>query len=577
MKFKYLNKHNFINRFLTAWSFTAMIFIIVTSKTFLSKEFAFDISTVAYAVTLISSFLLFSLIKKENIITLILVISSLCYSAIAVSQNNQSSFIITVCVIISCVILYSKIDKDLNISRKTRILLSMALALSFVLFIGISCCLRYLNYNTPCFDFGIFSQMFYNMKESGLPIASCERDELLSHFAVHFSPIFYLLLPVYYLFPSPNTLMIAQCALTALGVIPLTLICKNHKLSDFSTLIFTILYLLYPCFSKSCFFYIHENNFLIVLILFLLYFSEKGKAVPSLIFAFLIMLVKEDAPVYTAVTALYFLFTNKNYKCNLSILTASILYFISVTFFIGKYGDGVMTDRYSNYMLHSDESLFSVIETAVKNPLYVLQQCAKEDKILFLFQMLLPLAFLPFITKKAERLILLIPFVLVNLMPDYIYQHDIGFQYCFGSGALLIYLSIVNFSEIKIKTKEVKLLLTALCCSLLLFSCFCLPYLGYYRHFIQTAEERNVITQAIEQIPDQAEVASSTFILPNLSQRKTIYELETTKNKAEYYVIDLRNNEIKKLLKQFQSKDFIQIYYDENIIAVYQSIRNLQR
>ena len=38
---------------------------------------------------------------------------------------------------------------------------------------------------------------------TGLPDVSCERDVLMSHFAVHISPIYYLLLPFYALFPSP--------------------------------------------------------------------------------------------------------------------------------------------------------------------------------------------------------------------------------------------------------------------------------------------------------------------------------------------------------------------------------------
>lgn len=64
-------------------------------------------------------------------------------------------------------------------------------------------CLRYLGYLAPNFDFGVFTQMFHNMRESFLPMTTCERNGLLSHFAVHISPVFYLLLPFYALFPSP--------------------------------------------------------------------------------------------------------------------------------------------------------------------------------------------------------------------------------------------------------------------------------------------------------------------------------------------------------------------------------------
>ena len=71
--------------------------------------------------------------------------------------------------------------------------------------IGAITCYRYKVFATPNFDFGIFVNMFYNMKESGLPITTCERDVFLSHFVVHLSPIYYLILPFYMIFSTPLT------------------------------------------------------------------------------------------------------------------------------------------------------------------------------------------------------------------------------------------------------------------------------------------------------------------------------------------------------------------------------------
>ena len=61
--------------------------------------------------------------------------------------------------------------------------------------IGAFTCMRQAAYCTPNFDFGIFCNMFHNMRKTLLPLVTCERDKLLSHFAVHISPIYYLLLP----------------------------------------------------------------------------------------------------------------------------------------------------------------------------------------------------------------------------------------------------------------------------------------------------------------------------------------------------------------------------------------------
>ena len=46
-----------------------------------------------------------------------------------------------------------------------------------------------------------------------------------------------------------------------------------------------------------------------------------------------------------------------------------------------------------------------------------------------------------------------------NLLPDYAYAHNIGFQYVFGSGCMLIYAAICNMNEcedaVKIKKASV--------------------------------------------------------------------------------------------------------------------------
>ena len=118
---------------------------------------------------------------------------------------------------------------------------------------GTVTCLRYANYQSPNYDFGLFCQMFHYLKETLLPLTTSERNQLLSHFAVHLSPIWYVLLPAYCLFPSPYTLQIAQAVVLALGLIPLYLICRKRGLSPKATLAFSGLYALYPALSTGAF------------------------------------------------------------------------------------------------------------------------------------------------------------------------------------------------------------------------------------------------------------------------------------------------------------------------------------
>ena len=87
--------------------------------------------------------------------------------------------------------------------KHVKVLVTIMTALWLAFVIGGTVCRYLLNWSST-FDFGIFSQMYYYMKETFLPLTTCERDGLLSHFAVHMSPAYYLFLPIYWLFPKSD-------------------------------------------------------------------------------------------------------------------------------------------------------------------------------------------------------------------------------------------------------------------------------------------------------------------------------------------------------------------------------------
>lgn len=129
-------------------------------------------------------------------------------------------------------------------------------------------------------------------------------------------------------------------------------------------------------------------------------------------------------------------------------LVGAVGYFLGVTAWLAADGDGVMSYRYSNFLYDGSDSLFTVIKAVLLSPVRTLRECFEGEKIAFFFLTMGPLLFLPLCTRRYERLVLLIPFLLVNLMSDYTYQHSIFFQYTYGSAACLFYLTAVNLAEL---------------------------------------------------------------------------------------------------------------------------------
>ncbi len=420
-------------------------------------------------------------------------------------------------------------------SKKVYIWGTAALSIGFFLFVSIWTVCRVLSFCTPTYDFGIFSQMFHSMKQTGLPMTTLERDGLLSHFQVHMSPIYYLLLPFYCLYPTPATLQVLQAGVLASAVIPLWKLGKHHGLSGLQRMLLCAVLLLYPAVAGGTSYDIHENCFLLPLILWLLYGIDRQNFWMCAVAGLLVLTVKEDAAVYVAVIALYWILRTvlrynraqrKTLIAGVVLLFISVVWFFLVTTFLAQAGDGVMTYRYSNFLYGNSSSLLTVIEAVLVNPMKMLLECTDREKLVFIAQTILPLLGLPLFTRKFERYILLIPYVLINLMSDYQYQHDIFFQYTFGSTACLVYLTLVNLADLR----QSRVRLFALAAAVLVSGGFFLgavvPKASPYPRYVQTYSSRyRQMEQTLAQIPQDASVTATTFYTTYLSQRDILYDL----------------------------------------------------
>lgn len=560
----------YVWRLLTAFVLTVSLFAVLNGTAFSNIKFYSGVNLPLFVCFLLVLFAFLCLIASERIITVTFLIGMGVYFVHAASQANDYMFSIGLCAVLCAAVWFA--DTDSLAIRPGRCVTwgaVICLMLAFAAFVGGICVVRYLNCVTPCYDFGIFSQMFYYMKETGQMLTTCERDGLLNHLAVHFSPIYYLLLPAYMLIPSPATLLVGQAVIVASGILPLVLICRHYRLSNTATVVFSLCYALYPAFWGGCLYYLHENCFLAPLVLWLLYFLEKEKAAPALISALLTLAVKEDAAVYVAVIALYFLFSGKKRATPAVILCISVVYFILVTSLMTYFGEGVMSSsRYGDY-IYDDGGLFTVIKAVIQNPVYVLYQVFREEKLLFILQMLMPVCFLPLAVKKPEKLILFIPFVLVNLMTGYSLQYNIGFQYAFGSGSMLFYLAVSNYSGLGIKRG--KSLVCAALASVIIFAGGYFSETRYAVHYNAYESERAVIAEAMALIPDDASVISSAFFVANLSQREEIYHIEYTDETADYVIFDIRYGSGDVSLEEYtENSDYTMIYYKEGVVALFE-------
>lgn len=476
-----------------------------------------------------------------------------------------ASFTLIAVVTVACFQAFREIScKDLP--KACAILLISLAAAAFAIYLGAVTTARYTAYRNSAYDFGIFVQGYYSMLSRGIPYTTLERGYELSHFAVHLSPALWLGLPLFALFPYPETVQVLQALVLASSVLPLWLLCRRLRLSRRSSVFFCGLLLLYPAMVGGAMYDFHENCFLVPLLLWAIYFAERGNALPTLLFSLLACSVKEDSAVYVAFLGLFLLFSGRRKKIGASVLLFSIGYFLFACWYINTHGLGIMSWRYNN--ISDDGSLFGVILTAIRDPFRIFSECVEQDKLLFLVLMLLPLCGLPFATKKISRYILFGGLVLVNLMPDYVYQHSVDFQYVYGTLALLFYLSVLNFSELPDGGR--RMLGTLACAATLLSASARMPdQLRQLSAPSDYAADIAVLDEALSFVPDGASVSCSTFLSPHLADREECYLIELMKQ-TDYAVVDLRYGEWDSYPDKYRKIGYTTVYRADGIVEVLQ-------
>jgi len=448
---------------------------------------------------------------------------------------------------------------------KLSIIIIIVLTVIEVVALGAVMLYRTRSLNAPGFDFGIFTQMFYSMKNGNGMMTTIERSMPLSHLAVHVSPIYYLLLPIFMVFPYPETLQILQVLIVATGIIPLYLIAKHFNLNSKIRVVLSAIYIFNPAIISSSFFDLHENSFLAPLLLFVIYFSLKQKWIGLIISFILTLMIKEDSSVYLVFVGLFFMFYNdksstklerRNWIISSSVMILlSVAYFFVITNYLNSQGDGAMFWRYDNLNGYPDKGIIGIILSAFQAPSYLLTTMFSPNKIYHLLLIFSSLGFIPLLSKNLSHYWLFGPLVIFNFATTYGYQYQFGFQYYYGSMVLLIFMAILvikdNYGEKTLKThvipRSASFVLAVLVLMGIGFNTL-RPKFGIIRYYYQSEEMYSSMKNTLTNIPSDKKVLSSGFLVPYLADREVLYEyyyynFSRQNVEFDYIIIDKRSTQ----------------------------------
>lgn len=465
----------------------------------------------------------------------------------------------------------------------------LSLSIVYVFYLCVVVYYKVKTIEVSTFDIGIFSQMFERMNTDWTPITTLERDRVLSHFAVHVSPIFYVMLPVYKIFPYVETLDILQVLVAFSAIIPLKLLLTKLKLSQLTNILIVAWFVLFPVITTAGGTHLHENCFLTALIFWLFYFIVSERKLGIIGSTLLLLLVKEDAFIYVISIGSYFLLQKRftlSKTTKVRILLADIIlplvYFVFAMYLLSVYGEGGMVSRFDTYLQNGESGLLMVLKNLLTHPEYVVSTIFTAKRLGYLFLMLAPLCFLPLVQRSWENYLLALPLVVINLLPNWPYQYDIGFQYSYGSAALLFLMAILSLEELYLhKILQEKFVVLTVAIGIVVSGILLHQLthkwsfnIGYYHQNKQNFDD---IRSTLESLPAESSVVAEHPYTSVLKKHQKLYDIfyhngQKVDSSIDFVVIPRKSKDTSELyvelIKQYENLGYKESKYSSNEIFI---------
>jgi uncharacterized membrane protein len=205
----------------------------------------------------------------------------------------------------------------------------------------------------------------------------------------------YLFLPIYALWPKPETLLVLQSVLLGASALPLYGFARRHVSEWMAVAVVVAFLCYYPMHSAN--FSEFQNVPIAAFFLFLLVWAaETRRWIVCGLATATALLLREDIPIGVAVIGGFLLLTGYRSKPGLIITVVALTYFVYLRFHVmDEAGEWWYPNMYKDLWADGEKGYKSVIKTLVTNPLFVLSKMVVEKKLLYLLHLLVPIAFLP--------------------------------------------------------------------------------------------------------------------------------------------------------------------------------------
>jgi len=409
-------------------------------------------------------------------------------------------------------------------------------------------------------DLGLEENVIWNALHSGALFKTTPyggpNGNLVGEHAAYLS---YLIAPIYAIYQKAETILVLQAALIGGAAIPLYLVARRYLGAWLSCLV-AIWYLFYPAVHGSNLYDFHYPPLAPFFLWFTLYFVLARKNAWAIVFAVLTLSVREDISMGLVIFGLFLVFTKRRARAGLVLAAAGAVYFVAMKMIImpiQRGGNEAFIHQYVGLVPEGGHGFGGVLKTVIGNPAFTSGIVLERDKLVYLLEIFLPLAFFPM--RRWIGLLCCVPgFLFTLLSTGYRPLYQISFQYTAHWTAYLFLAVIVNLAWLgqeairrgREGTARKKAWVAAITLSMLVTTYQLGALLqqnavrggfGIY-HFGTTAEDwerRQKIRALIALVPPKAKIVSSENIVPQISNRPFSYTLRMGVADADYLLFSV--------------------------------------
>ncbi len=398
---------------------------------------------------------------------------------------------------------------------------------TYILAVGRLVLHRHERLGSGVFDLGIFDQAIWLISRGYAPFLSTRGMHALGD---HFSPILYLLAPLYWVCDSPKTLLITQTAALAIGAWPVFLIAEKRLGSPWLGLVFAVNYLMYPALQWMNIFDFHPESFATLSLLFALWFVQSGRIRAFFAAVAFTLLCKETMGLTVAVLgiyAAYYLGRRAGVATVLCGLLSTVLALAIMRMFTHDQPSAYIS-LYSQY----GDNFRQVFSYCLTHPIEIMAVFTSADSAQYLGDLLSPLAFLVFLAPELAFMAVL-PFA-ANMLSNRGNMHTVYFQYN-ATIIPFLYLAAIEGVAVcsalvnRVRPGRAPALRFALAVLLVIGALYGRENSPFAEHRqYPTGRELDVamaqnVQQAIAQIPPDASVSTQSCIATHIAHRRALY------------------------------------------------------